>query len=1269
MTLAAGTRLGPYEIVAPVGAGGMGEVYAARDTRLDRRVAVKVLPAEVADDAAALARFEREAKAIAALSHPNILAIHDVGRDGGVSYVVTELLDGETLRARLAGGRIPPSNAVAYATQLAEGLAAAHSRGIVHRDLKPENVFLTHDGHVKLLDFGLARSTQDDVSAAEAETRVAATAAHTVMGTVGYMSPEQARGERGQATSDVFSFGVVLHEMLSGRRAFEGRTAIDVLSAVLRDDPPPLARSGVHVSPRLERIIGRCLEKNPGERFQSARDLAFSLSTSLDERDGTTPPSRAPAGELSVVVLPFANLSADPEDAYFSDGLTEELITDLSRLRGLRLVPSAAAFRLKNADRALQDIAREFKARYVLTGRVRKAGNNVRVNAELIDAHDERSLWADRYTGTLEDTFDLQERISRGIAGSLELRFEPARREPDPNAREAFLRGRHFFRQATSSGLQRAVACYEEAVRIDPDYGAAFAALAEAYVTLTQAWDAQPARTTMPEARAAAERALTLDAGLAEAHTAMGLVATFYDWDLPRAEGHFKEALTLNPSDTEACRWYAALLIWLDTRYDDALRVIERGLEHDPNDPWLKVIRCWVYGFSRDFTRWVDEARRVVMEEPLVGFGHYALGCGLVAAGRHREAIESLSRGIELDGRGSHHVALLGMAYALDGQEAKAQECLEELEALAQNGRDVAAWKLHLHAGRGDAGAVLRCLEQAIDARSSATIFTLVHPFTDFVADDPRFHALLRKAGVAYLIGRPRLPRWNANPDWSIDASRTRSRRYAASQLPPGAARPTVQTARVTKPADLPAVSPSIAVLPFTNLSADPEQEYFCDGLAEELTDTLARLQGLRVAGRGSAFRFRAPERDLPAVGRALNVKTVLEGSVRKTGTRLRVNAQLVDAAGGYQLWSQRYDRELDDVFAVQEEIARAVADALQVALLGASSVPLVKERPRDVEAYDLYLKGRHAWQKSTRVDYERAFQYLTKAIDVEPAYARAHAEMAHCYLSSTFVGHMSPGEAYPRARAAALRAVELDPTSAEAHTALGMVSLFFEWDWEAARDRFERAVASAHVDAMGRVWYAHFLIAGGRASEGVAQLTAALDVDPASVETNAWVGDQLFFARRYDDAVGPLQQALALDPSHAFSLLFLGSLYRHQGLHEQSIDALERAVALSGRDQAFLAQLGYSYGAAGRTADARRIIDQLQEIGTRGYLDPTNVAFVYIGLGDADLAVDWLEKAYVARAGWMVWLTCPLFDPLRSYPRFQELVSRMHFPGAPGAV
>ena len=413
MWLAPGTQLGPYQVLAPLGAGGMGEVYRGRDSRLGRDVAIKVLPEHLARDPQALSRFEREARAVAALSHPNIVAIHDVGRDGDVSYCVTELLEGETLRAALTRGPLPWRKAAETGMAVAEGLASAHSKGVTHRDLKPENLFLTSDGRVKILDFGLARyKPQEAASASVAQTE---TSEGTVMGTAGYMSPEQVRGLAAGPSSDIFSLGCVLYEMVSGGRAFAGDTAVETMSLILRDQPAELARSGKHLPVEFDRLISHCLEKHPEQRFQSARDLAFDLKSMLSGSGSQTPASQTAGKAIdSIAVLPFANSSGDPDTEYLCDGITESIINSLSQIgRQLRVVPRSTVFRHKGKDFDPQALGRELQARAVLTGRVRQRGETLVVAAELVDVLEGSQLWGERYNRKVSDIFALEEEISR----------------------------------------------------------------------------------------------------------------------------------------------------------------------------------------------------------------------------------------------------------------------------------------------------------------------------------------------------------------------------------------------------------------------------------------------------------------------------------------------------------------------------------------------------------------------------------------------------------------------------------------------------------------------------------------------------------------------------------------------------------------------------------------------------------------------------------------------------------------------------------------
>ncbi|HEY6929820.1 MAG TPA: protein kinase [Thermoanaerobaculia bacterium] len=585
MTLPAGTRLGPYEVLSPLGAGGMGEVYRARDTKLDRDVAIKVLPVSVASDPEALARFEREAKAVAALSHPNILAIHDFGDHGGITYAVMELLEGETLRRRLDTGPISQRQAVDYALQIAKGLAGAHERGVLHRDLKPDNVIVTKDDHVKILDFGLAKRVETAApdEATSGPTAPSHTRPGTVMGTMGYMSPEQVRGLPSDHRSDVFSFGTILYELLAGKRAFRQSTASDTMAAILRDEPPELSGSGRNISPALENIVRHCLEKNPDERFQSAKEIVFALSV-------VSSPSFAsgsqaivlPAGKKRVrvaaaviivaalaiaaalllrrmptgggeegglkrlAVLPFENLGA-PEDDYFADGIADEVRGKLTKLPGLQVIARGSSIPYKKTTKTPQQIARELNVSYLLTGTLRwekiGGGSRVHVTPELVDVtHPDAptSKWQQPFDAALTDVFQVQSDIATraaqalGVAlGAGEEKQLSERPTQNLDAYDAFLRGEEATKglaAADPPSLRRAIAHYEQAVALDPGFAQAWTQLSRAHSF--HYTNSVPTPAEREQARAAAERALALAPGLPAAHLAFGdyYQATLGDW-------------------------------------------------------------------------------------------------------------------------------------------------------------------------------------------------------------------------------------------------------------------------------------------------------------------------------------------------------------------------------------------------------------------------------------------------------------------------------------------------------------------------------------------------------------------------------------------------------------------------------------------------------------------------------------------------------------------------------------------------------------------
>jgi TolB-like protein/Tfp pilus assembly protein PilF len=782
--LAASTRLGPYEILAPVGAGGMGEVYRARDTRLEREVAVKVLPEPFTHDPERRARFEREAKAVAALSHPNILAIHDYGLEQGIAFAVMELLDGETLRGRLAGGALPWRKAVEVGAALADGLAAAHAKGIIHRDLKPENIFLTADGRVIILDFGLARvGTVPSPQAATASHHPSPTDPGTVMGTAAYMSPEQVRGRPADARSDVFALGCVLYEMVTGQRAFGRETNAESMTAILHDDPPDPGDSGKKIPPELERILRHCLEKSPEERFQSARDLAFGLRALLsDSGISKGPPAPAsrrrfaaavaaalvlaggllaalflrprpaatePAGAIdSVAVLPLVNSGGDPNMEFLGDGITESLINNLAQLSHLRVLARSTVFRYKGREVNPQQVGRELQVRAVLTGRVARHGDVLNIQVELVDVESGAQLWGDRYPRRFTDVIEVQEEIARKISEKLRLRLTgeeqkrlARRHTADAEAFRLYLLGRREWNKRTQEGLQAGIEYFQQAIAQDPAYALAYAGLADSY-TLLATFHHLSSKETLPRARFAVKKALELDGELGEAYTSRAWIRYVYDWDWPGAEGDFRQALTLNPGYATGHHWYADFLTAMK-RFDEAGAEIRRAQELDPFSSIINRDVAWPYYFGGRYDQAIAQLQKVLDMDPDFVPALSLLGRVYEQKEMYEQARDALQKAVMLLRGSPSYRAMLAHTYARMGNPGEARRLLGELEGPSTQTR-VSPYQIAVvHAALGETDLAIARLRQAHEQRSTDLVYIKVDPKVARLHSDRRFIDLL----------------------------------------------------------------------------------------------------------------------------------------------------------------------------------------------------------------------------------------------------------------------------------------------------------------------------------------------------------------------------------------------------------------------------------------------------------------------------------------------------------------------------------------------
>jgi eukaryotic-like serine/threonine-protein kinase len=1201
-----------YAVEREIGGGGMSRVFLAFDDSLGRRVVVKVLHPDLAATVD-FERFRREIRVAANLVHPHVVPLLTAGEIDGLPYYTMPFVEGESLRARLRRDqKLPIMEAVRLASEVAEALHYAHRRGIIHRDIKPENVLL-HEGHALVTDFGISRAVTQ--SAAEGTL----THIGVALGTPGYMSPEQAAGDGDvDGRTDVYSLGCVLYEMLAGQPPYTGGSGRAQMAQLFSAAIPRVRVVRAEVPDVIDDLIVAALAKEPTARIESAELMAEALRHSGHR-------SSAPGGEESIAILPFTNLSADPDTEYFSDGVTEEILNAITRTPGVRVAARSSSFSFKGVQRDVREIAERLGVRHLLQGSVRRSGNRVRVSTQLIDPVTGFQVWSETFDRDLPDVFAIQDEIALTVSRRLALQFSnprsSARRAPPIEAFEAYLRGLQCWNRGTPESIREAMGWYQRATAIDPAYADAHAAMGNllAYQSF-----AVPGGNTVVEAKAAIARALEADPGNPLALAARAFAAFWLDWDFVSAEAAIRAAIDANPNAPAVHETYAALLANLG-RSEPSFAEMQRAVELDPMSVSPQLTAQWVLIAGGRYAEALERGR-VVLD--LAPGSHWAL------AGNAWAQVElndfSAARdayGAILSNSPNDPTGLGGMAVveARVGNRDQAMSWIDRLRSAPLPSFTFLAWA---YAALGHLDEAFAALDKAIDRREPSATCMPVFAWWDPLRRDPRFLQALRRAAYP-------------------EASWRRTHEFAAARGPA-----------------TPVSRQSVAVLSFANLSPDPANEYFADGIADDLTAQLGRIGALKVISRTSAARFRNTQLELREIAGELGVANLLEGSVRRAGDRVRIVARLVDAQTQAQIWGDTYDRDLADVFAVQSDVAVNIARALEATLSSTDHRRIEHKPTADVAAYDLFLQGRHHLNKRNDEALRRAIEYFDRATQRDAAYTAAYAGLAEAYMIAGLgYATLPPLEAFAKSHEAAKRGLALDESSPDIHATLGLIDMM-TWDFAASRGHLQRALELSPNHAAAHQWLAWLTCCvEGEYAEGFRLWQRARSFDPLSETLATEIAWPFLYAELWDQAIARLRRALELAPNNGLAHYNIGIALWRKGDLVTGLESLETSREMLGGASFVLGTLGCAYVDGGLRTKARAILDDLHGRWGKEFGVALPTALILDALGQVDDALTWLERSYAAREPFLntlsarAWMT---FPNSRSTARFDQLIDRM---------
>jgi eukaryotic-like serine/threonine-protein kinase len=1278
-----GRRIGAYKIEREIGRGGMGAVYLATraDNAFQRRVAIKVIKRGMDTDFI-LRRFRHERRILAALDHQNIARLLDGGAtETGLPYFVMEYIEGQPLYTYCDARRLNVRERLRLFCQVCDAVEYAHQNQVIHRDIKPSNILVTANGVPKLFDFGIAKLLNTEMATDTAPQ----TATAMRMMTVEYASPEQVQGLPVTFLSDVYSLGVLLYELLTGHRPYHFRSRmLHEMARVISEEEPELLSQAVNrtdnllpvahvdqeaitighlcemrnetpdslrgeLSGDLDNITLKALRKEPAERYQSAASLREDITRYLEGRPVSAPfyfPSakssapapethlQAPAKAIAVLPLKILNLGPadDTGDKFMSIGLADAMITRLSGVRSLAVRPTSAVLRYGDETVDPVEAGREMGVNFVLDGRIKIAGDRIRVSLQLLDIQSGTSIWANQFDERFTDALELEDSISSKVADALlpEL-TEDARRQfrkrgtDNPQAFEAYMRGRYFWNRFTAESLPKALEAFQAAIALDPNYALPYVGIADFYI-----WGCiyglLPPTEGYARAKEATLRALGLDDQLAEGYAALALIAENM-WDWAEAERLYQKALEFAPNYPLTHEWYASMLVGTG-RFEEGDHEIRRAEELDPLSLRAMALSAWSFYQTRDYTEGIAKAQQIIDLDKDYPQGYLQLGNCLDRVGRAAEAVEALRRCIELMPESTLPIYNLCFALVGAGRVGEARQVLAELKKRAATLYVKPYFLAMAHVALDERDAAFELFEQVFAERDPWLIWFGTEPKLDGLRSDPRFIELFHRTNNPLAARRSTLYR-------------------------------NVDTGGHEK---------SIAVLPlkFLGLSdtGDTGDKYLGIGLSDALITLLSNLRRLIVRPTSSVLPYGGEDADPLVAGRELGVDLVLDGRIRRIGEHIRISLQLLEVKSGSNVWAYRFDERFTDALSVEDAISEQVTKALVPHLTGEERLELKKGVTSSPKAFEAYLRGRYHWNTFTPDGFGKAFTAYQDAINIDPSYALAYVGIADFYIWMGIYGMLPPKESFASAREAVTRALGPNDNLAEAHATLGFIEQI-NYEWEASESHFRRALELNPKLAITHLWYSTNFLRDGRFDEGLNHTRRALELDPLTPFNQYYLGWCLYYARRFEASVLEYQRCIAAHPLYMLGYLGLAWTLRHMGRHEEALKAVQRGQELS-TDSPFVSTIyGQTLAAAGKRQEALEVLADLdRQTGGRPVLLYQR-ALLRCLLGEKEAALEMLERAYEEKDAWLVWMGIePQFDPLLEDARFITLLNRLQHKG-----